>query len=121
MAFRDFIESKKYLKIRKKYLEMSATLPNKKLDARVNSLLQVQQELKEYPTPISICDIQFNALLEERNKLIMEAKEKSPRREKKKPKKDKKKLLTSSEHLIPCSVKETWILMLERFSGPYRM
>ena len=39
MAFRDLIESKRYLKIRKKYLETTATFPNKKLDARVNALL----------------------------------------------------------------------------------
>ena len=101
MAFRDFIESKKYLKIRKKYLEMSATLPNKKLDARVNSLLQ---EIKEYPTPIAHCDTTFDALIEERNKL-MEAKEKSPRREKKKPKKDKKKIT------------DAWTILLERYNN----
>ena len=89
MAFRDLIESKKYLKVRKKYLEVTATLPNRKLDARVNSLLQVQQEIKEYPTPISKCDTQFDTLLDKRNKL-MKAKEKSPRKEKKKQKKQKR-------------------------------
>ena len=39
MAFRDLIESKKYLKVRKKYLEMKADLPNPILDRRVNKLL----------------------------------------------------------------------------------
>ena len=34
-----FIESKRYLKIRKRYLEMKADLPNPILDRRVNKLL----------------------------------------------------------------------------------
>ena len=97
MAFRDLIESKRYLKIRKKYLETAAAFPNKKLDARVNALLTevhgglpaIQKEIKEYPTPISKCDTQFDHLLEKRNKL-MKAKERSPRKEKKKQKKPKR-------------------------------
>ena len=110
MAFRDLIESKKYLKVRKKYLEMSATFPNRKLDARVNSLLlqEVQQEIKEYPTPISDYDAQFDELLKQRNELIMEAKEKSPqKREKKKPskKKDKNKITYA------------WTILLERYTN----
>ena len=68
MAFRDLIESKKYLKVRKKYLEVTATLPNRKLDARVNSLLQQQKEDNNF----------------------MENKERSPRKEKKKQKKQKR-------------------------------
>ena len=88
-GFTKFIESKRYLKARKKYLEIAASFPNKRLDARVNQLLQVHQEIKEYPTPISKCDTQFDALLEQRNKLIMENKERSPRKEKKKKKKPK--------------------------------
>ena len=36
-----FIESKRYLKIRKRYLEMKATLPNPLLDRRVNKLLKI--------------------------------------------------------------------------------
>ena len=39
-GFTKFIESKRYLKARKKYLEIAASFPNKRLDARVNSLLQ---------------------------------------------------------------------------------
>jgi len=77
MAFRDFIESKRYLKIRKKYLEVTATFPNKELDARVNSLLtEVHGGLPENPK-------------KENN--IMENKERSPRKEKKKPKKKQKR------------------------------
>ena len=38
-GFKTFIQSKKYLKIRKKYLEMKADLPNPILDRRVNKLL----------------------------------------------------------------------------------
>ena len=68
MAVRDLIESKKYLKVRKKYLEVTATLPNRKLDARVNSLLQQQKEDNNF----------------------MENKERSPRKEKKKQKKQKR-------------------------------
>ena len=40
-GFRKFIESKRYLKIRKKYLELKADLPNPILDRRVNKLLQI--------------------------------------------------------------------------------
>ena len=40
-SFRKFIESKRYLKIRKKYLELKADLPNPILDRRVNKLLQI--------------------------------------------------------------------------------
>ena len=77
MAFRDFIESKRYLKIRKKYLETTATFPNRKLDARVNALLtEVHGGLPENPK-------------KENN--IMENKERSPRKEKKKPKKKQKR------------------------------
>ena len=76
MAFRDFIESKRYLKIRKKYLETAATFPNKKLDARVNSLLtEVHGGLPMNPKK------EIN---------IMENKERSPRKEKKKQKKPKR-------------------------------
>ena len=76
MAFRDFIESKRYLKIRKKYLETTATFPNRKLDARVNSLLQeVHGGLPMNPKK------EIN---------IMENKERSPRKEKKKQKKEKR-------------------------------
>ena len=39
-GFRKFIESKRYLKIRKKYLELNADLPNPILDRRVNKLLE---------------------------------------------------------------------------------
>ena len=75
MAFRDFIESKRYLKIRKKYLETTATFPNKKLDARVNSLLtEVHGGLPTKQKEIN----------------IMENKERSPRKEKKKQKKQKR-------------------------------
>ena len=38
-GFRDFIQSKRYLKIRKRYLEVKADLPNPILDRRVNELL----------------------------------------------------------------------------------
>jgi len=38
-GFQAFIESKRYLKIRKKYLELKADLPNPILDRRVNELL----------------------------------------------------------------------------------
>ena len=62
-GFTKFIESKRYLKARKKYLEIAASFPNKRLDARVNSLLQGDN--------------------------IMENKERSPRKEKKKKKKPK--------------------------------
>ena len=65
-----FIESKRYLKVRKKYLEFVATLPNKTLDARVNQLL----------------NINYNQ--EEKNNQ-MKNKERSPRKEKKKKKKPK--------------------------------
>ena len=73
MAFRDFIESKRYLKIRKKYLETAATFPNKKLDARVNSLLQ-----------------EVHSGLPNQKENIMNNKERSPRKEKKKQKKQKR-------------------------------
>ena len=63
-GFTKFIESKRYLKARKKYLEIAASFPNRKLDARVNTLLQ------------------------QGNK--MENKERSPRKERKKPKKKNK-------------------------------
>ena len=62
-GFTKFIESKRYLKARKKYLEIMADLPNRTLDERVNSLLQGDN--------------------------IMENKERSPRKEKKKKKKPK--------------------------------
>ena len=76
MAFRDFIESKRYLKIRKKYLETAAAFPNKKLDARVNSLLQ---------------DVQYGGLPNLKKEInIMKNKERSPRKEKKKQKKQKR-------------------------------
>ena len=75
MAFRDLIESKRYLKIRKKYLETTATFPNKKLDARVNALLtEVHRGL-----PVNQKEIN-----------IMKNKERSPRKEKKKQKKQKR-------------------------------
>ena len=76
MAFRDLIESKKYLKVRKKYLETTASFPNRKLDARVNSLLLVDNN--EVPAT--------------KQKKInnMNNKERSPRKEKKKQKKQKR-------------------------------
>ena len=88
MAFRDLIESKKYLKVRKKYLETTATFPNRKLDARVNSLLHASA-------------VPYDAILQEvhggiparkpkDNNIIMDNKERSPRKEKKKPKKQKR-------------------------------
>ena len=78
MAFRDLIESKKYLKIRKKYLETTATFPNRKLDARVNALLMDQ--------------VQYGGLPALKQKKInnMNNKERSPRKEKKKQKKEKR-------------------------------
>ena len=39
-GFRRFIESKRYLKIRKRYLEVKADIPNPILDRRVNKLLE---------------------------------------------------------------------------------
>ena len=63
-GFTKFIESKRYLKARKMYLEIMADLPNRTLDARVNALLQGED--------------------------IMENKERSPRKEKKKQKKPKR-------------------------------
>ena len=39
-GFQAVIQSKRYLKIRKKYLEMKADLPNPILDRRVNKLLK---------------------------------------------------------------------------------
>ena len=74
MAFRDFIESKRYLKIRKKYLETTATFPNRKLDARVNALL----------TEV------HGGLPNQKEINIMKNKERSPRKEKKKQKKEKR-------------------------------
>ena len=68
-GFTKFIESKRYLKARKKYLEIAASFPNKRLDARVNSLLQID----------------YNQ--EEKNYYKMKNKERSPRKEKKKKKK----------------------------------
>ena len=65
-GFTKFIESKRYLKARKKYLEIRADLPNRTLDARVNQLLQGGDNI------------------------IMENKERSPRKEKKKKKKPTK-------------------------------
>ena len=78
MAFRDLIESKKYLKIRKKYLETTATFPNRKLDARVNALLmdQVHGGLP--------------ALKQKEINIMVTNKERSPRKEKKKQKKEKR-------------------------------
>ena len=70
-GFTKFIESKRYLKVRKKYLEIKADLPNKRLDARVNTLLQI------------------NYNQEEKNHKMKTAKERSPRKEKKKKKKPK--------------------------------
>ena len=78
MAFRDLIESKKYLKVRKKYLETTATFPNRKLDARVNSLLHASA-------------VPYEALPAENQKKNMKNKERSPRKEKKKPKKKQKR------------------------------
>ena len=59
-----FITHKKYLSARQKYLEIKADFPNRKLDARVNTLLQGGEN-------------------------NMENKERSPRKEKKKKKKPK--------------------------------
>ena len=74
-GFTRFIESKRYLKVRKKYLEVRADLPNKRLDARVNSLLSILPE----------------SINRDKNgnwsKKKMENKERSPRKEKKKKKK----------------------------------
>ena len=81
MAFRDFIESKKYLKVRKKYLETTASFPNKKLDVRVNSLL-MDEVHGGIPARKPKKD----------NNIIMDNKERSPqRKEKKKPKKKQKR------------------------------
>ena len=38
-GFQNFIQSKRYLKIRKRYLEVKADIPNPILDRRVNKLL----------------------------------------------------------------------------------
>ena len=76
MAFRDLIESKKYLKVRKKYLETTATFPNRKLDARVNALLM---------------DVHGGLPALKQKKINnMNNKERSPRKEKKKQKKEKR-------------------------------
>ena len=75
MAFRDLIESKKYLKVRKKYLETTATFPNRKLDARVNALLT---------------EVHGGLPANQKENNIMENKERSPRKEKKKQKKQKR-------------------------------
>jgi len=39
-GLQSFIESKRYHKIRQRYLELRATLPNPLLDKRVNDLLE---------------------------------------------------------------------------------
>ena len=78
-GFTKFIESKRYLKARKKYLEIMADLPNRTLDARVNSLL-----MDEVHGGIP-------ARKPKENNIIMENKERSPRKEKKKQKKKQKK------------------------------
>ena len=39
-GFQNFIQSKRYLKIRKRYLEVKADIPNPILDRRVNKLLE---------------------------------------------------------------------------------
>ena len=75
MAFRDLIESKKYLKVRKKYLETTATFPNRKLDARVNALLM---------------DVHGGLPVNPKKENNMNNKERSPRKEKKKQKKEKR-------------------------------
>ena len=75
MAFRDLIESKKYLKVRKKYLETTATFPNRKLDARVNALLM---------------DVHGGLPVNPKKENNMNNKERSPRKEKKKQKKQKR-------------------------------
>ena len=70
-----FITHKRYLNLRQKYLEVIASLPNKELDARVNSLLQdVHGGLPNLKKEIN----------------IMKNKERSPRKEKKKQKKEKR-------------------------------
>ena len=69
-----FITHKRYLNLRQKYLEVIASLPNKKLDARVNSLLQ---------------DV-HGGLPNQKEINIMKNKERSPRKEKKKQKKPKR-------------------------------
>ena len=76
-GFTKFIDSKRYLKARKKYLEIAASFPNKRLDARVNALLSI------LPKSINR-DKNGNW-----SKLEMENKERSPRKEKKKKKKPK--------------------------------
>ena len=40
IGLQSFIESKRYHKIRQRYLELRATLPNPLLDKRVNDLLE---------------------------------------------------------------------------------
>ena len=75
MAFRDFIESKRYLKIRKKYLETAAAFPNKKLDARVNALLT---------------EVHGGLPNQKEINIMVTNKERSPRKEKKKQKKPKR-------------------------------
>ena len=77
-GFYKFLESRRYKKARQKYLEITASFPNKKLDARVNSLLM---------------DVHggIPARKPKDNNIIMENKERSPRKEKKKQKKKQKK------------------------------
>jgi len=78
-GFYKFLESRRYKKARQKYLEITASFPNKKLDARVNSLL-----MDEVHGGIP-------ARKPKENNIIMENKERSPRKEKKKQKKKQKK------------------------------
>ena len=54
-GFRKFIQSKRYLKIRKKYLEFKADLIDPLLDRRVNKLLKINynQEQKNHKKMIN--------------------------------------------------------------------
>ena len=54
-GFRKFIQSKRYLKIRKKYLEFKADLIDPLLDKRVNKLLKINynQEQKNHKKMIN--------------------------------------------------------------------
>jgi len=71
-----FVTHKRYLNLRQKYLEVIASLPNKELDARVNSLLTDP--------------VQYGGLPNQKEINIMKNKERSPRKEKKKQKKQKR-------------------------------
>ena len=72
-GFRKFIQSKRYLKIRKKYLEFKADLVDPLLDRRVNKLLKIN----------------YNQEQKNHKKMINADKQHRKHKEKKKPKKPK--------------------------------